>query len=759
MLFKLTNISVILFFTTFVNCFSALISWQRRKSRGGLLFALGMAAVTFWTLASGFDYAAVPVSLKVFFAQWEYVGSQSALAFFAMFTLSYAGRQDWLRKTAVRLFFLFVPLSNILLAWTNGLHRLLWSGFLPDPSGNNAMVYVHGPAFDWVTLSGYLMTGIIAVDLLQVAFSRSALQRRQARLLLLALLVPLAGGTLYQFDVFHLPGVDWSSITFSIAGILFVMALYGSRLLTILPIARDTVIEQLPDGVLVLDKQYHLIDLNPAAETILGIGQEQLWMPAREALSGWPWIVTALLNPPVGTEQEVSHATTGATYSLRVTPLEDGRGQSFGQLVVIRDVSEIRRVEAARQESEANFREVFDNTAHGIFIVEVTEDGRFRIGDSNRAEEVATTVRREDLLGKLLEEAFPAEIAAALQVNYSRCVAADAPITYEEDVNLSGVGHRYYLTTLAPVHDQAGRICRIIGSTLEISDRKRMEDELRLSEEKFYKAFQSSPDAITITRLEDGRILDVNDGFCRLLGYTRAEALADSTIHLGLWVDPHDREEVVAQLRQTGHVREREIQCRSKLGELVIGIYSGEIVQLENQPHILSTIYDITQRKLAENQLLAAQAQILEQQREIARVEERRRMARDLHNSVSQSIHSLVLFTETLAATLEKNNLERARQIGQRIQESALQAHKETRLLLYELEDSDRLQIKDLKQALENRLTRVERHAGIKASILEEGAPQTCPPEWAENLYWIAMEALNNSLKHCPSSQRIDQIA
>ncbi len=98
MIFKLTDISVILLFTTFVNCFSALISWQRRKSRGGLLFALGMVAATFWTLASGFDYAAVPVPLKVFFAQWEYVGSQSALAFFTMFTLSYAGHQDWLKK-------------------------------------------------------------------------------------------------------------------------------------------------------------------------------------------------------------------------------------------------------------------------------------------------------------------------------------------------------------------------------------------------------------------------------------------------------------------------------------------------------------------------------------------------------------------------------------------------------------------------------------------------------------------------------------
>jgi hypothetical protein len=55
----------------------------------------------------------------------------------------------------VRLFFLFVPLSNILLAWINGLHKLLWSGFLPDPSGNNAMIFVHGPAFGWTTPGRY----------------------------------------------------------------------------------------------------------------------------------------------------------------------------------------------------------------------------------------------------------------------------------------------------------------------------------------------------------------------------------------------------------------------------------------------------------------------------------------------------------------------------------------------------------------------------------------------------------------------------
>jgi signal transduction histidine kinase len=146
--------------------------------------------------------------------------------------------------------------------------------------------------------------------------------------------------------------------------------------------------------------------------------------------------------------------------------------------------------------------------------------------------------------------------------------------------------------------------------------------------------------------------------------------------------------------------------------------------------------------------LQESQAQLVEQQRNLAMLEERQRLARELHDSVNQTINGMVLFTETLAATLEKNNVERARQIMERLQESAKQSLKETRLMLYGLQDSGPKRNVDLIRNLEERLATVEGRVGVRTQLIQDGAMEYCPSEWQEDLFWIAVEALNNSLKH-----------
>lgn len=164
-------------------------------------------------------------------------------------------------------------------------------------------------------------------------------------------------------------------------------------------------------------------------------------------------------------------------------------------------------------------------------------------------------------------------------------------------------------------------------------------------------------------------------------------------------------------------------------------------------------LYAQLQSKLSESvsreaALHQAQAQVIEQQRTMATFEERQRMARDLHDSVNQSIHSLVLFSETLVSALEKDNPGRARQISESLQESARQALKETRLLLYQTQASVEEKDINLVDELNARLAAVELRAGIRAQIVLEGSLQHCPDLWHENLFWITIEALNNSIKH-----------
>ena len=144
------------------------------------------------------------------------------------------------------------------------------------------------------------------------------------------------------------------------------------------------------------------------------------------------------------------------------------------------------------------------------------------------------------------------------------------------------------------------------GALIDINDQKRVEKALRESEEKFFKAFQTAPYAITITRSADGKFIDVNDAFISITGFNRGEALTDSSIGLKLWGNEDDRQRVVADL-QAGHaVVGREVLFRAKNGSVITGLFSAQIIQLSLGPCILSSINDISERKRAEAKLQEA---------------------------------------------------------------------------------------------------------------------------------------------------------
>jgi PAS domain S-box-containing protein len=134
----------------------------------------------------------------------------------------------------------------------------------------------------------------------------------------------------------------------------------------------------------------------------------------------------------------------------------------------------------------------------------------------------------------------------------------------------------------------------------EIENRKQVEKKLRVSEEKFLKAFHSSPDAITLTTMEDGRFVEINDRGLRLTGYDRNEVIGLTTVELNLWADPADRERFTELLRKESLVLDMEANFRTKAGEIRTGLISGEIFYLQNNPHLISIIRDITDRKQAE---------------------------------------------------------------------------------------------------------------------------------------------------------------
>ena len=136
----------------------------------------------------------------------------------------------------------------------------------------------------------------------------------------------------------------------------------------------------------------------------------------------------------------------------------------------------------------------------------------------------------------------------------------------------------------------------------DITDLKHTEQSLRESEEKFSKAFSSSPYAITITRMDDGLVLDVNDGFARITGYSPPEVVGKKSPDLQLWADTGDRDAVVRDLREGTRVYSREYRFRTKGGRTITGLFSADIIVVQGREYILSSINDVTDTKIAEEQ-------------------------------------------------------------------------------------------------------------------------------------------------------------
>ncbi|GAB4371647.1 MAG: hypothetical protein Kow00121_13310 [Elainellaceae cyanobacterium] len=130
-------------------------------------------------------------------------------------------------------------------------------------------------------------------------------------------------------------------------------------------------------------------------------------------------------------------------------------------------------------------------------------------------------------------------------------------------------------------------------------ERRQAEEAIRISQEKFSKAFRSSPSGITITTIREGRFIEVNDSYLRMLGYTREEMIGKSSLDLDIWVNTDDRETITRLLQAQGTVSNVEVELQRKSGDRFLGLVSAEIIDLEDEPCLLGITTDITVLKQA----------------------------------------------------------------------------------------------------------------------------------------------------------------
>ena len=159
------------------------------------------------------------------------------------------------------------------------------------------------------------------------------------------------------------------------------------------------------------------------------------------------------------------------------------------------------------------------------------------------------------------------------------------------------------LLTSTLIRSAAGHVEGYQGIIRDITSQKKAEAALRQSEEKFSKIFRSSPDWVAISLLDDGRLIDVNDAFLKITGYSREEVIGKTSAELGLWVDPGERKRVVGLMREKRELRDHEVRFRLKSGEVRTFLRSAELIELEGETCVINVTRDITERKRAEEEI------------------------------------------------------------------------------------------------------------------------------------------------------------
>jgi len=163
-------------------------------------------------------------------------------------------------------------------------------------------------------------------------------------------------------------------------------------------------------------------------------------------------------------------------------------------------------------------------------------------------------------------------------------------------------GYTYMVYDYPFIDVDGSRLLLAFG--FDITERKKIEADLTLSEERFSKAFNSSPLAMTITSLEEGEYINVNDSFCRIAQYEREEILGKTSLDIGFWGNPDDRQVITSMIINKQPIREMEIPFCRKSGEVGLGLYTAESLDIKGQPCILSILTDITERKELEIEMM-----------------------------------------------------------------------------------------------------------------------------------------------------------
>jgi len=597
-----------------------------RRPAHAASFSLAMMCCAAWALAYALEIMSLPLEAKVFWVRARIIPIALFPFLWFWLALQHTGRLRWLGGGRF-LLFLIVPAVSIAAAVLPGAPGRAFRFEFRFAAGNpfHTLAFTNGPWFYVHLVYSYLL---LATNLILLAASLPATQplyRRQTWFLIAGILLPMVTEALFQLGLSPIPGLNLSPFALTLSGILIGLSLFRYRLLDLMPVAGELVVQVMDDPALVLDPRGRLVGYNPAAARVIGQdGRLALGRCLAELPDPWATALGAFGGDGGGRE-EVRVRSGGGTrlYDITLSPIADNANRRLGGLLLLHDLTELR-------ESRERLQLAFDSANDGLWDWYVPTGSAY------------FSPRYYTMLGYSPGEFPPSYESWSRLVHPDDLVPAKAEIHGCIERGQEGYAVEFRMRTLdgrwrwilsrGRVIERAagGKAVRMVGTHVDITEYKVLEERLRASEVKFRSFIEQAAEGIMLTD-EQGIIIEFNPAAERILGLHCAEAIGQPAWSLmerlavkGMGIPPQalqqSAEERVRQALasgQTDFLNRRFEATMPAEGPFPVRYLEHYIFPIRTDQgfRLGSITHDVTEQRRAQEELHASEERLVQAQK------------------------------------------------------------------------------------------------------------------------------------------------
>ena len=487
MAYQFTPNMILLFIAAAIAGALALYTWHNRRTPGALPFAALLLILFQWSLTYILQLAAADLHTKILWSNITFIGVAATPIAWLVFALEYTGRKAWIDMRRLVLLSI-MPLITIAIIFTNESHGLFHSSQRLASEGGFVLLQTENGPWFWVHAAytyALIMIGLILI--IRALLRWPAAYRGQMIWILLATLTPLIANVITIFRLLPIL-IDLTPFAFTVTGIGMAYALFRHHLLDIAPLARDVVIDGMKDGMIVLDANRRIVDMNNAVKEMLGISMDGdlIGKPIGEVLSPWPHLIQnyRYVNDA---QDEITLGTGEAQrwFEMNLSTLRDENKLMLGQVITIRDITRRKRAEILLYENEARFRQIVENANDLIYRVDI--DGR--ISYANPAVlRVLGYYEEKDVLGKHYLELAAPQMRHKAKRTYEHQLLSKTASTYSEFPAVATDGHEIWFGQNVQLIFEGEEVVGFQALARDITAIKEAQDALRLARDQALEA-------------------------------------------------------------------------------------------------------------------------------------------------------------------------------------------------------------------------------------------------------------------------------